>query len=534
MPRIPFNIPSSLTKLYRSIEVPTRPQLPTDMTWLSRFNPTPGFPAYTGPYAVGSTDVEIPASELETPGPSSSPCTNLPTVSFRVFYPCQEDSQQQQKPVRWIPSPQREYVGAYARFLGANNAFSHLFSVVPQLLYYISLPVLHNAEILEPPTSSKRWPVMVFSHGLGGSRNAYSHICGSLASHGMVVIAPDHRDGSSPISFVHTSDAQEKLKRVEYKRVPHQASTEVYESRDEQLRIRLWELGLIHDALLKIDKRVALSNVSEDSGKPSTLIMLANKLDVHEPGSISWAGHSFGAATMVQFIKSTFYRPESPVQGYRPLFTPSNSSSLVRQITPSSAVALLDLWTLPLQSPATTWLKSKPMPCYNSLKGGSNLIAILSEAFYKWSANYDATQVAIAKPSNADSNLPGAHIFYPISSAHLSQSDFGILFPWVTTKVFGAKDPERVLRLNTRAILQVLRNGGVEVASTGVGDLEIDQKNATKADLERDDRILSTLKDSVRDWVCLSADEGVKNRTDVEKGPGEAMYDGEVLGEVRT
>lgn len=533
MPPFSFLSKSSLTKLLRFpsqqlISIPS-PKVP-DMTWLSRFNPTPGFPGYTGPYKVGSTDIEIPASELESPGPSPSPCTNLPTVAFRVFYPCQQESEQ--RGVRWIPSPQREYVGAYARFLGANSAFSQVFSVIPQLLYYISIPVHHNAEILEPPTSLKRWPVMVFSHGLGGSRNAYSHICGSLASHGVVVVAPDHRDGSSPISFIHTPDAQEKLKRVEYKRVPHKASTEVYESRDEQLRIRMWELGLIHDALLKIDKRVALSNVSEDHGKPSTLIMLANKLNVHEPGSISWAGHSFGAATMVQFVKSVFYQPESPVAGYRPLFTPSSTSSIVRQITPSSAVTLLDLWTLPIQSPGTSWLKAKPMPCYKSDKGGSNLLAILSEAFYKWSANFQETKSVIAQPVGAPSGQAAAHIFYPISSAHLSQSDFGVLFPWVTTKVFGAKDPERVLRLNTRAILQVLRNGGVEVANTSIADLEIGTENATKTDASRDDRILSTLQDSVQDWVSLSADDGNTKTTTTEKGPGEAVYEGEVLGEV--
>lgn len=38
---------------------------------------------------------------------------------------------------------------------------------------------------------------MVFSHGLGGSRNSYCHLLGSLASHGVVVVAAEHRDGSA-------------------------------------------------------------------------------------------------------------------------------------------------------------------------------------------------------------------------------------------------------------------------------------------------------------------------------------------------
>lgn len=126
-----------------------------------------------------------------------------------------------------------ERIGMHIAVSNIQNRF------LPQLLYYISMPVHQNAEILEPPSKSKKWPVMMFSHGLGGSKNAYSHICGSLASHGVVVVAPDHRDGSSPLSIHQTPGEKEKIKRVEYRKIAHKASTEVYEARDEQLRIRL-------------------------------------------------------------------------------------------------------------------------------------------------------------------------------------------------------------------------------------------------------------------------------------------------------
>jgi platelet-activating factor acetylhydrolase len=95
------------------------------MTWLNRINPTPAFPAHTGPYKVGSVDIEIPTSELENPS-TGSLHDALPTVAFRVFYPATQESNE--KGVRWIPSPQREYVSAYARFLGANSAFAGVFS----------------------------------------------------------------------------------------------------------------------------------------------------------------------------------------------------------------------------------------------------------------------------------------------------------------------------------------------------------------------------------------------------------------------
>jgi platelet-activating factor acetylhydrolase len=429
--------------------------------------------------------------------------------------------------------------------------------LIPQLLYYVSMPVHQNATVLEPPTKSSRWPVMIFSHGLGGSRNAYSHICGSLASHGVVVVAADHRDGSSPLSLHHTPNEKEKIKRVDYRNIAHKPSTEVYDARDEQLRIRLTELGLIHDALLKLDEGRKLQNVAQDQpkkGEKDNSHMFSSILDIHDPGTISFGGHSFGACTMVQFVKSVFHRPASSVPGYKPLYEPSADSSIVRQMTPANPVVLLDLWTLPIQSPNTAWLRSQPMPSYTSPTGGKNLLAILSEGFYNWKSNFNEVKRTLAKPRNAASKQPGPHIFYPISSAHLSQSDFGVLFPWVTTKIFGAKEPERVLRLNTRAILQVMRDSGIRVANTSAQDLEINDADARDKNIAQDTMILATTKDSVRDWVNLSADvpagldlsgldrvEGKRlvgtpmervGSGKVGSGPVDAMLEGEALGQV--
>ncbi|KAF3002660.1 hypothetical protein E8E13_009544 [Curvularia kusanoi] len=520
------------------------------MTWLRSINPTPAFPAYTGPHKVGSIDVEIPVSELENPSDDAPPA-DIPTVAFRVFYPCRQDSEQ--KAAKWIPSPQREYIAAYARFLGANSALASAFSLFPQLLQFTSIPVHTNADILEPTTTSKRWPVMLFSHGLGGSRNAYSHICGSLASHGIVVVAPDHRDGSSPISFVHASNSTKPVARIDYKRIDHKPSPDVYAARDEQLRIRLWEMGLVHSALLKVDLRERLTNVAPDAAKTSggkdMLTMFAHLLSVHEPGSISFAGHSFGAATTLQLVKSVFYNnnnnPSAP-SNYKPLFTPRESSTLKSQITPTTPVTLLDLWTLPIQSPSTAWLRSQPLPSYTSTSptsGGRNVLAILSEGFFKWSTNLNETLRLLAAPNPSPAGAPkqqGAHIFYPLQSAHLSQSDFGILFPWATMKFFGVKEPERVLRLNTRAILQVLRNCGVEVANTSVADLELGEGADVKAGqgVVNDETILSTRTERVRGWVCIQdrGAEATKSLSEegegkVGTGPGEAVLQGEAFGQ---
>ena len=325
---------------------------------------------------------------------------------------------------------------------------------------------------------------MVFSHGLGGSRNAYSHILGSLASHGVVIFAPEHRDGSAPISFIKQTKNC-KARSVNYRSMPHTPSREVEDARNEQLRIRLWEMGLVFQAIVKMDKGEILTNLaipaktSVDTSQGGILAMFRDALDVHTPGSITWSGHSFGAATIIQFIKSVFYRPPpTPSTSYQPLYRPSEDSKLVSQVTPKTPIALLDLWTLPLRSDATRWLWDQPLPAYtNGGAGGLSILAILSEAFFKWKGNLVQTKRALSVDPSQDeasaSTSQAPFIFYPNSSAHLSQSDFGVLFPWFTKKVLKADEPERTLRLNARAVLELMRRNDIEVADTSDIDLEL-------------------------------------------------------------
>jgi len=62
-------------------------------------------------------------------------------------------------------------------------------------------------------------------------------------------------------------------------------------------------------------------------------------------------------------------------------------------------------------------------------------------------------------------------MFYVQNSQHFNQSDFGILFPYLTRRFTKAEEPERVLELNTRAMVQLMRESGIEVA--GEDDFEI-------------------------------------------------------------
>lgn len=93
---------------------------------LSRISPIPAFPTYTGPYKVGTMDVEIPASELTSPSPAPSAAADIPTVQFRVFYPTIDESSQ--KPIPWLPTPQRNHVSAYTKFIGIGNTMAEFLS----------------------------------------------------------------------------------------------------------------------------------------------------------------------------------------------------------------------------------------------------------------------------------------------------------------------------------------------------------------------------------------------------------------------
>lgn len=84
---------------------------------LSKLNPIPRFPDFTGPYKVGTIDVEIPVCELESPAPTPDNAVDILTVQFRIFYPCDPNAAAGKR-ITWLPAPQRDYLSAYIKFLG--------------------------------------------------------------------------------------------------------------------------------------------------------------------------------------------------------------------------------------------------------------------------------------------------------------------------------------------------------------------------------------------------------------------------------
>ncbi|KAK4147226.1 platelet-activating factor acetylhydrolase, isoform II-domain-containing protein [Dichotomopilus funicola] len=469
-------------------------------SYLSKLNPVPSFPEFPGPYQVGTVDIEVPISEIESPSPAPEGSKEIQTVLFRIFYPAVSGSGDSR--TTWLPEPQRLHIASYAGFLGAGPTVASILSFLPRHLHWTTIPAWEKAKLLPcpPDRTDGRWPVMVFSHGLGGNRNTYSHITGSLASHGMIVVCPEHRDGSAAFSVIQDPRQKQSITTVPYVRIPHEFSAETWAARNKQFRIRLWELGMVFESLVRIDR-----GTLKGSNSSSPLAQFTGVLDIHRPGRVTFAGHSFGAATMVQLLKSTFYvdHPSLHKQGdnnnktppFRPLFTPSPTSSLVSQVTPATPTVLLDMWCFPLLAAETAALHALPLPCYAAdakpttttenatTTTTAPLIAIESAAFYAWPENLHLTALILSPPEPqpqpphnpsiiSETSTPKPLFFHVPSSAHLSQSDFGLLFPRLTRRAFkAAQSPDRVLRLNVRAVLQFLRGNGVPVAGTGRGVL---------------------------------------------------------------
>ncbi|KAK1833321.1 phospholipase A2 [Podospora conica] len=444
----------------------------------SRLSPVPRFPPYAGPHKVGTVDVEIPIAKLQSPGETPEEASGIHTVQFRIFYPAVPDSAGPR--ITWLPAPQRLHLAAYSQFLGAGPKLASLLSYLPRNLHYITIPVHKNAAVLQPNTvpSQTRWPTIIFSHGLGGTRNAYSYIAGSLASHGAIVICPEHRDGSAAISLVRDPNPPSTPKTwfssrptpqtVPYLGIGHNFDTASWSARNRQIRIRLWELTLTYEALLGIDTNTLSTSNLNTSTPPRALSQLSSLLDIHTPGKLIFSGHSFGAASIVQLLKSTYYFDRLPA------VFPAPSPSLRRQITPHTPLILLDMWCFPLLSRASAPLFRLPLPQYDgpAAPGGAAILAVESETFYKWKQHLhmkarilspDPTQPVVTAESftrGDGTEVPRPRVFYVRRAAHLNQSDFGVLWPWITNKVFGVEKPERCLRLNGRAMLEFLRGRG--------------------------------------------------------------------------
>ena len=249
----------------------------------------PSLPKYPGPFTVGSVEIEVPLATCRNFEVTE---TAVETILVRLFYPCEKGGKGRPG---WLPQPSMEYAKGYAAFLKQPILPASL--AISMVVYNTAIPAIENgvplsARSLELDTM----PVMVFSHGLGGSRNAYSQWCGSMASYGILVAAIEHRDGSAPTSIVNPVSKEQYS--VPYRRITeYNEHTKDY--RTSQLAQRTYEVSKLVGLLRDINHGT-LEGVTED--KKGLMAMFKGLLNTKK-GEFIMAGHSFGAATTVAACK---------------------------------------------------------------------------------------------------------------------------------------------------------------------------------------------------------------------------------------
>jgi dienelactone hydrolase len=120
------------------------------------------------------------------------------------------------------------------------------------------------------------WPVVLFSHGLCGTRTMYSALCTELASHGYFVVAPEHTDGSACLAV------------TDGRVIPYASHAQA--SRAKQLQQRVVELESCWQAL------------------PGLGVNFGNCLDLSK---CILMGHSFGGAAVVCAASADSFRTRS-------------------------------------------------------------------------------------------------------------------------------------------------------------------------------------------------------------------------------
>ncbi|XP_077018101.1 platelet-activating factor acetylhydrolase isoform X3 [Tamandua tetradactyla] len=224
-----------------------------------------GIPRGTGYYSVGCTDLMFGYTDEST--------------FLRLYYPTQDDDHFD---TLWIPN--EEYFFGLSKFLGTNWIFS-------KLLRLLFGSVLTPAKWDSPLRTGEKYPLIVFSHGLGAFRTIYSAIGIDLASHGFIVAAVEHRDGSAAGTYYFKDQSDAEIGNKSWLYLKQEAP-----DRNFQVHKRAKECSQALNLILDMDH-----------GKPAKNI-LDLKFDVKQlkdsidRNKIAIIGHSFGGATVIQAL----------------------------------------------------------------------------------------------------------------------------------------------------------------------------------------------------------------------------------------
>lgn len=384
-------------------------------------------PEYTGPYRVACRDVEYTkflSNSVEDRKDRNS-LSSAPLL-VKLFYPAEFNPVEREKS-RWAPYPPYNYFQGLLEYKKMTKFFSmpatYLFGSQTRTGAFSG----DGSELLK---TENPLPVAIFSHGLAGSRNGYSGICGEMASHGVVVCAIEHRDGTAVYSYgTAPPHCFEQQFAPETENAP--GHLKFYQDR---IKFRVKEVDQAYELL----KDLNVGAICKDHLAPGNVNCpdfnsLQNKIFWNEGlsyfkgrldiGQTMAVGHSFGGATVIE--------------------------ALSRPKTPFKAGIVFDPWMYPIAGSPV--LKS--------------LLVVNTQSFTNWSTNFERVKTLIQKSRSAcvevknPSSLTKSFQLLTLPHAeHVHQSDIPCLFSRLSSHFLKSTvDPVLTLRRNAFAALSFIK-----------------------------------------------------------------------------
>ncbi|KAK4299482.1 hypothetical protein Pmani_028239 [Petrolisthes manimaculis] len=338
-------------------------------------------PIPQGPHVVGCTDIMVGRNREGT--------------LMRLYYPakCKELTKNQNKWTPWFLGD--EYTRGLATFIAPSipSLFGMLFN---WQMRGVAIPALWDSDMAE-----KKFPVVVFSHGLSANRSIYSSVCCEMASNGFIVAAVEHRDLSASASFIMNAEGEKEY--MLFKALP--PNMKEYDLRNQQIKVRVAESIRALDVLHKLNE----GQVKNELVTGFDLKQLCHRLDLTDP---IMSGHSFGGGTAI--------------------------ATLAKDKRFKIGVSL-DPWMFPIKDDIDTLCPSITQP----------LLCISTEAFQS-----DSNLQAMSKLNTQTT------IFVTIKgTVHQNQCDTPFLVGHIGRVFAGASsplDPHTAMNINNRLILNFL------------------------------------------------------------------------------
>ncbi|KAF9481807.1 hypothetical protein BDN70DRAFT_875743 [Pholiota conissans] len=387
--------------------------------------------------AIGSVKLRIPPNSKQERHENA---LLLEEVAFTAYYPAEVDALSK-KGVPWFIRPIRESLHGFAAFLGVSKWL--LWPVVYLFGALLKIPAYPNAPLRKPESPLYQWPLVIFSHGLGGSRTAYSQFCSRLAASGKVVLAIEHRDGTGTVCMPHSwnQGRQSEPRTLLYLRESdiHWDDNDAIDIhplplRGQQLAFRHHEVYITYSAFRRFvhaDPAAHLETIDGTSYNVESWITpdASGTTRVRCDDRVTLAGHSFGGCTVLSLLST------KPLGGYSPI--------------PIDRVVILDPWLEPLPSPGPVPIGKVSISSKGTVVDGSflsspettaalssqtdgieldakvshpRMLIINSETFTLWKDHYERLKEIVAgwEPE-------GGKIMTIVGSVHVSFSDFPIL-----------------------------------------------------------------------------------------------------------